>query len=61
MNNILLECWLRREITKDKLADMLVSKSQPIGWTPPKCVHLVFESPSKYMHIDFDTIEKFTL
>ena len=50
-----------RETTKDKLENMLVSKSQAIGWTPPKCVHLMFESPSKYMHIDFDTNEKFTL
>ena len=50
-----------RETTKDKLANMLVSKSQPIGWTPPKCVHLVFESPSKSMHIDFDNNGKFTL
>ena len=50
-----------RETTKDKLENMLVSKSQPIGWTPPKSVHLVFESPSKCMHINFDTIRKFTL
>ena len=49
------------ETTKDELENMLVSKSQTIGWTPPKCVHLVFESPSKCMHIDFDTIGKFTL
>jgi len=50
-----------RETTKDKLENMLVSKSQAIGWTPPRCVQLVFESPSKCMHINFDTIEKFTL
>ena len=50
-----------RETIKDKLENTLVSKSQPIGRTPPKCVHLVFESPNKYMHIDFDTIGKFTL
>ena len=50
-----------RETIKDKLENTLVSKSQPIGRTPPKCVHLVFESPSKCMHIDFDTIGKFTL
>ena len=49
------------ETTKDKLENMLVSKSQAIGWTPPKCVHLVFESLRKCMHIDFDTIGKFTL
>ena len=50
-----------RETTKDKLANMLVSKSQAIGWTPPKSVHLVFESPSKSMHIIFDNNGKFTL
>ena len=49
------------ETTKDKLANMLVSKSQTIEWTPPKCVHLVFESPRKCMHIDFDTFGKFIL
>ena len=51
----------QNETTKDELENMLVSKSQTIGWTLPKCVHLVFESPSKCMHIDFDTIEKFTI
>ena len=45
-----------RETTKDKFGNMLVSKSQTIEWTPSKYVHLVFESPSKCMHIDFDTI-----
>ena len=50
-----------RETTKDKLANMLVLKSQTIGSTPPKCVHLVFESPSICMHIGFDTIRKLTL
>jgi len=50
-----------RETTKDKLENMLVSKSQAIEWTPPKTMHLVFESLSKCMHIDFDTIRKFTL
>jgi len=50
-----------RETTKGKLENMVVSKSQAIWWTLPKCVHLVFESPSKCMHIDFDTIGKFTL
>ena len=49
------------ETTKDELENMLVSKSQAIGWTPPKCVHLVFESPSKYMHIIFYNNGKFTL
>ena len=48
------------ETTKDKLENMLVSKSQAIKLTPPKSVHLVFESPSKCIHIDFDTIRKFT-
>ena len=49
------------ETTKDKFVNMLVSKSQTIGWTPPKCVHLVFETPSKSMHIIFDNNGKFTL
>ena len=49
------------ETTKDKLANMLVSKSQSIGWTPPKYVHLVFESPNKCMHNVYDNNEKFTL
>ena len=49
------------ETTKDKFENMLVSKSQTIGLTPPKCVHLVFESPIKYMHIVYDNKEKFTL
>ena len=51
----------QNETTKDKLVNMLVSKSQTIEWTPPKCVHLVFESPSKCMHIVYDNNEKFTL
>ena len=42
------------ESTKYKLENMLVSKSQTIGCTPPKCVHLVFESPIKCMHIVYD-------
>ena len=42
------------ETTKDKFENMLVSKSQTIEWTPPKCVHLVFESSIKYMHIVYD-------
>ena len=49
------------ETTKDELEHMLVSESQTIGWTPPKCVHLVFESLIKSMHIVFDNNEKFTL
>jgi len=49
------------ETTKDKFVNMLVSKSQIIGWTPPKCVHLVFESPTKSMHLVFDNNGKFTL
>ena len=49
------------ETTKDKLVNMLVSKSQTIGWTPPKCVHLVFESLIKCMNIIIDNNEKFTL
>ena len=49
------------ETTKDKLENMLVSKSQIIGWTPSKNVHLVFESPTKYMHIVYDNNGKFTL
>ena len=61
MNNILLECKLRKETTKDKLENMLVSKSQTVGWAPPKCVHLVFELLIKYMHIVFDNNGEFTL
>ena len=39
------------ETTKDKLENKLVSKSQTIGWTPPKCMHLVFESLNQmYAH-----------
>ena len=49
------------ETTKDELENMLVSKSQTIGWTPPKYVHLVFESLIKYMHIVIDNNGKFTL
>ena len=49
------------ESTKYKLENMLVSKSQTIGWTPPKSVHLVFESPTKCMHIIYDNNGKFTL
>ena len=49
------------ETTKDKLENKLVSKSQIIGWTPPKCVNLVFESPIKSMHIVYDNNGKFTL
>ena len=49
------------ETTKDKFVNMLVSKSQIIGWTPPKSVHLVFESPTKCMHIVFYNNKKFTL
>ena len=49
------------ETTKDKLLHMLVSKSQTIGWTPPKYVHLVFESLIKCMHIVIDNNGKFTL
>ena len=49
------------ETTKDKLVNMLVSKSQIIGWTPPKYVHLVIESPTKNMHIVYDNNGKFTL
>ena len=49
------------ETTKDKLENILASKSQTTGWTPPKCVHLVFESPTKYMHIVYDNNGKFTL
>ena len=48
------------ETTKDELENMLVSKSQTIGWTPPKCVHLVFELPTKCMHIVCDNNGKFT-
>ena len=48
------------ETTKDDLENMLVSKSQTIEWTLRKCVHLVFESPTKYMHIVYDN-RKFTL
>ena len=51
----------QHETTKDELENILVSKSQTIGWTPPKCVHLVFESPSKYMHIVYDNNGKFYL
>ena len=49
------------ETTKDELENMLVSKSQTIGWTPPKNVHLVFESPTKCMHNIYDNNGKFTL
>ena len=42
------------ETTKDKFVNMLVSKSQTIGCTPPKYVHLVFESLIKCLHIVFD-------
>ena len=48
-------------LQKDKFENMLVLKSQTIGWTLPKCVHLVFESPIKYMHIVYDNNGKFTL
>ena len=61
MNNILLECYLRNETTKNKLVNMLVSKSQSIGWAPPKYVHLVFELLIKCMHIVYDNNGKFTL
>ena len=50
-----------RETTKDKLENMLVSKSQTKGRTPPKCVHLVFELLIKCMHVVFENNEKFTL
>ena len=49
------------ETTKDKLENKLVSKSQTIGWTPPKCMHLVFESPIKCMHNVFDNNGEFAL
>ena len=49
------------ETTKDELENMLVSKSQTIGWIPPKCVYLVFESLIKCMHIVIDNNGKFTL
>ena len=49
------------ETTKDKFENMLVSKSQIIGWAPPKYVHLVFKSPIKCMHIVYDNNGKFTL
>ena len=49
------------ETTKNKFENMLVSKSQTIGWTPPKYVHLVFESPTKCMHIVYDNNGEFTL
>ena len=40
-----------RETTKDKLANTLISKTQTIKWSPPKFVHLVFESPKQmYAH-----------
>ena len=41
---------------------MLVSKSQTIGWTPPKYVHLVFESPSKmYAHWFWHKLEVYPI
>jgi len=49
------------ETTKDELKNMLVSKSQTIEWTPPKYVHLVFELPTKNMHIVYDDNGEFTL
>ena len=49
------------ETTKDKFVNVLVSKSQTIGWTLPKIMHLVFESPIKCMHIVYDINGKFTL
>ena len=49
------------ETTKDKFENMLVSKSQTIWWTPPKYVHLVFESPTKSMHIVYNNNGNFTL
>ena len=61
MNNILLECYLRKEATKNKLVNMLVLKSQTIGWAPSKCVHLVFELLIKCMNIVFDNNGEFTL
>ena len=47
-----------RETTKDKLGKHVSLK---ITSHRVNCVHLVFEPPSKCMHIDFDTIRKFTL
>ena len=47
----------QNETTKDELENMLVSKSQTIGWTLPKCVWITSQS----MHIIFDNNGKFTL
>ena len=49
------------EATKNKFENILISKSQTIGWTPPKRVYLVFESPTKCMHIVYDNNIEFTL